>query len=196
MGCGSLPVLCDCRFSCFDPPRFGRNAAECNPYGSVGCGVPWEIIVRLANTLGCNLWLNLPAGVADDYILGLATLLNTTLGPDITVVLEYGNEMWNGHFIGRQINMQLAVQEVDELGIEPDRVVLELTESTLMADSDALRRGFSLVAAPEAEGAPFRLLQDARLAIAWPQAGQIRLAVVPGFIVRKKLTACAASCAT
>jgi hypothetical protein len=63
-------------------------------YGSIGCGVPWEIIVRLANTLGCNLWLNLQAGVADDYILGLATLLNTTLSPGISVVLEYGNEMW------------------------------------------------------------------------------------------------------
>ena len=42
----------------------------------------------------------------------------------------------------------------------------------LALDAEALRRGFSLVAAPEAEGAPFRLLQDARLSIAWPQAGQ------------------------
>ncbi len=39
-------------------------------------------------------------------------------------------------------------------------------------DVDALRRGFSLVAGPETEGAPFRLLQDARLSIAWPLAGQ------------------------
>lgn len=39
-------------------------------------------------------------------------------------------------------------------------------------DTDALRRGFALVAAPEADGAPFRLLQDARLSIAWPVAGQ------------------------
>ena len=39
-------------------------------------------------------------------------------------------------------------------------------------DIAALRAGFSLVAAPEAEAAPFRLLQDARLSIAWPSAGQ------------------------
>lgn len=39
-------------------------------------------------------------------------------------------------------------------------------------DIDALRKGFTLVAAPEAEAVPFRLLQDARLAIAWPLAGQ------------------------
>ncbi|MDP3294380.1 MAG: pirin family protein [Nevskia sp.] len=39
-------------------------------------------------------------------------------------------------------------------------------------DIEALRRGFTRVAAPEAESAPFRLLQDLRLAIAWPVAGQ------------------------
>ncbi len=39
-------------------------------------------------------------------------------------------------------------------------------------DIAALKAGFSLVAAPEAEAAPFRLLQDARLSIAWPSAGQ------------------------
>lgn len=39
-------------------------------------------------------------------------------------------------------------------------------------DVAALRAGFAVVAAPEAEGAPFRLLQDARLSIAWPAAGQ------------------------
>ncbi|MDH4457403.1 MAG: pirin family protein [Nevskia sp.] len=40
-------------------------------------------------------------------------------------------------------------------------------------DADALRAGFSVVAAPEADAAPFRLLQDARLSIAWPVAGQV-----------------------
>lgn len=39
-------------------------------------------------------------------------------------------------------------------------------------DVAALRAGFRTVAAPEGEGAPFRLLQDARLSIAWPAAGQ------------------------
>lgn len=39
-------------------------------------------------------------------------------------------------------------------------------------DAAALRRGFTKVVAPAAEGAPFSLLQDARLFIAWPEAGQ------------------------
>ncbi len=37
-------------------------------------------------------------------------------------------------------------------------------------DVDALRHGFGKVAAPAGEGAPFTILQDARLYIAWPQA--------------------------
>jgi redox-sensitive bicupin YhaK (pirin superfamily) len=39
-------------------------------------------------------------------------------------------------------------------------------------DQDALRRGFVTVVAPKSENAPFTILQDARLLIAWPSAGQ------------------------
>lgn len=39
-------------------------------------------------------------------------------------------------------------------------------------DAAALRAGFTKIVAPAAEGAPFRLLQDARLFIAWPEAAQ------------------------
>jgi redox-sensitive bicupin YhaK (pirin superfamily) len=40
-------------------------------------------------------------------------------------------------------------------------------------DADALRRGFATVVAPAGESAPFSILQDARLLIAWPAAGQV-----------------------
>jgi redox-sensitive bicupin YhaK (pirin superfamily) len=39
-------------------------------------------------------------------------------------------------------------------------------------DADALRRGFTTVVAPKRENAPFTILQDARLLIAWPTAAQ------------------------
>ncbi|MDB5972137.1 MAG: hypothetical protein JWQ90_4587 [Hydrocarboniphaga sp.] len=39
-------------------------------------------------------------------------------------------------------------------------------------DADALRRGFTMVVAPKSENAPFSVLQDARLLIAWPGEGQ------------------------
>jgi redox-sensitive bicupin YhaK (pirin superfamily) len=39
-------------------------------------------------------------------------------------------------------------------------------------DPVALRAGFSKIVAPAAENAPFRIWQDARLFVAWPEAGQ------------------------
>lgn len=42
----------------------------------------------------------------------------------------------------------------------------------LALDVPALRAGFATVVAPAGEGAPFEVLQDARLLIAWPTAGQ------------------------
>ena len=39
-------------------------------------------------------------------------------------------------------------------------------------DPELLRSGFAKIVAPEGEGAPFRIYQDARLYVAWPLAGQ------------------------
>jgi redox-sensitive bicupin YhaK (pirin superfamily) len=39
-------------------------------------------------------------------------------------------------------------------------------------DPAALRQGFTKVIAPEGEDAPFRLYQDARLYVAWPETGK------------------------
>jgi redox-sensitive bicupin YhaK (pirin superfamily) len=54
--------------------------------------------------------------------------------------------------------------ETDTPGAEPGYQQKKL-------DVPALHHGFSKVAAPPGEAAPFRLLQDARLFIAWPRAG-------------------------
>ena len=40
-------------------------------------------------------------------------------------------------------------------------------------DEEALRQGFTTVVAPKAENAAFSILQDARVLIAWPIAGQV-----------------------
>lgn len=58
-----------------------------------------------------------------------------------------------------------------QIWIVPDRRAADPGYQQKALDVAALRAGFSVVAAPEAEAAPFRLLQDARLAIAWPLAG-------------------------
>src|SRR5262249_49525377 len=48
-------------------------------------GVSWEACVELANTLGKDMWVNVPAHASDDYVRQLATLLRDRLRPDLAV---------------------------------------------------------------------------------------------------------------
>lgn len=61
-------------------------------------GVPVEVMVQLANTLGADPWFTLPHLADDDYVRQFATLVQQTLAPDRRVYLEYSNETWNGIF--------------------------------------------------------------------------------------------------
>ncbi|MBV8062887.1 MAG: pirin family protein [Nevskia sp.] len=60
-----------------------------------------------------------------------------------------------------------------QIWIVPDRRGVAPGYQQQALDPAALRAGFTKVAAPEGEGAPLRLYQDARLSVAWPQAGQV-----------------------
>ena len=57
-------------------------------------GVAWEACIDLANQLGTNLYVNVPARATDDYVRRLADLVRTRLRPDLNVYLELGNEQW------------------------------------------------------------------------------------------------------
>jgi redox-sensitive bicupin YhaK (pirin superfamily) len=59
-----------------------------------------------------------------------------------------------------------------QIWIVPDRRGVAPGYQQQALDVPALRAGFARVVAPEGEGAPFRVWQDARLHIAWPAAGQ------------------------
>lgn len=59
-----------------------------------------------------------------------------------------------------------------QIWIEPAVRGVEPTYQQRPLDTAALRQGFQLIVAPAGEPAPFVIRQDARLAIAWPQAGQ------------------------
>ena len=65
---------------------FGRN------------GVPPEVIAELANQTGKNLWLPIPATSTVDYQTELASFLANQLDPDVHLLIEYGNEVWNPDF--------------------------------------------------------------------------------------------------
>jgi hypothetical protein len=88
-----------------------RATPEATHYAS-NMGVPWEHIVALANQTQKDIWINLPIGVDDDYVLQLARLLKRTLNADSRVYLEYSNEIWNGGFAQYNSNRELALAEV------------------------------------------------------------------------------------
>jgi hypothetical protein len=69
-------------------------------------GVPLEVAVDLANAVGADPWLNVPAGADDDYITQMATLVHDMLGPDQKVYVEFSNEVWNGQFQQSQLATQ------------------------------------------------------------------------------------------
>jgi hypothetical protein len=54
--------------------------------------------VQIANELGKDIWINVPALVDDAYVRSLAELLQRTLAPDRAVYVEYSNELWNTQF--------------------------------------------------------------------------------------------------
>jgi len=63
--------------------------------GELDKGVPWEYVVEYANTVGVDIWINVPVSATDDYVRQLAQLLNRQLGAEHTIYVEYANEVWN-----------------------------------------------------------------------------------------------------
>lgn len=61
-------------------------------------GVPVEIMVELANTLGKDAWFNMPHRATDDYVRSFAAYVAANLDPELTAYVEYSNETWNGIF--------------------------------------------------------------------------------------------------
>jgi PA14 domain len=86
--------------------------------GSTGTGVPWEVVIALANETGKDPWINTPAVASVDYITNLANLFAfgsdgvnpytsvqanpvwPPLNPNLKVYIEWSNETWNYHFPG------------------------------------------------------------------------------------------------
>jgi hypothetical protein len=97
-------------------------------------GIAWEYAIELANTIGADAWINLPALADDDYVTNLARLVHSTLRSDLRVWVEYSNELWNGGF--EQQHWNLAAAQAKSL------------DSTLNDDgeADAWMRGQRLAA--------------------------------------------------
>ena len=75
-------------------------------------GVPWEHVIALANQTHKDIWINIPVGADDNYVLQLARLLKSTLNADSKLYVEYSNELWNSQFQQFFTNRDLATKEV------------------------------------------------------------------------------------
>ncbi len=75
------------------PSTFGQSGAK---------GVAFETMIKLANTLGVDPWINVPTAADDRYVEALATLIKNQLNPALKCYIEYSNETWNFGFPGYQ----------------------------------------------------------------------------------------------
>ncbi len=63
-----------------------------------GRGMPYELLVKIANQTRSDLWINIPHMATDDYMLKAATYVKGHLNEDLRVYVEYTNEYWTDLF--------------------------------------------------------------------------------------------------
>lgn len=61
-------------------------------------GVPAEVMLALANTLGADPWFTMPHMADDTFVRKFAQLVEQELDEDLRVYAEYSNEVWNWQF--------------------------------------------------------------------------------------------------
>jgi len=71
-------------------------------------GLPYEVIVELANVTQSNVWINVPHNATEYYVSDMAKYFNESLNKDSKVFLELSNEVWNGAFASQKYFIGLA----------------------------------------------------------------------------------------
>lgn len=76
-------------------------------------GVPYEVMIQLANTAQKDVWICVPHAADNDYIAAMAALFRDRLDPDLHIYLEYSNEVWNWIFEQAHYNVNTAPQTLN-----------------------------------------------------------------------------------
>lgn len=69
-------------------------------------GVPYEVMIELANQTQKDVWICVPHAADEEYVAQMAALFKNGLDTGITVYLEYSNEVWNWIFAQAHYNDQ------------------------------------------------------------------------------------------
>lgn len=82
-------------------PRVGDPTYFLGGWGTRGLGVPFEIIARIANAVGSDVWLNIPSSQneteRDEYVVNVLTMFDQLLPAGKRIYLEYANECFFGN---------------------------------------------------------------------------------------------------
>ncbi len=69
-------------------------------------GVPYEMMIKLANKIDKDIWVCVPHEADDNFIQQMALLFKNQLEPGRKIYLEYSNEVWNWLFEQAHFNDQ------------------------------------------------------------------------------------------
>ena len=77
-----------------------RNSYSANQadWGLEGRGMPYALLVDMANQTRSDLWINIPHTASDQFIREAAAYVKENLDPDLRVMAEFSNEYWTTIF--------------------------------------------------------------------------------------------------
>ncbi|MGL5010720.1 MAG: calcium-binding protein, partial [Paracoccaceae bacterium] len=80
-----------------DWTRNVETADQAN-WGQEGRGMPYELLVEMANETRSDLWVNIPHTASDQYLREAAAYVKANLDPDLRLQVEFSNEYWTTIF--------------------------------------------------------------------------------------------------
>ncbi len=124
-----------------------RTSVDYFTYGTAN-GVPYEIIIQLANQLQKDLWICIPHGANDNYINSMAQMFYNNLDPSLNVYLEYSNEVWNWIFPQSHYNVETAPSNLNygRAYAEKSRNCFRIWKTVFGADGGRILRVLGLQA--------------------------------------------------
>ncbi len=111
-------------------------------------GVPYESMVQLANLTRKDLWICVPHAADSSYVASMAALFRDQLDPQLTIYLEYSNEVWNWIFEQAHYNTANAPAHLNygRAMAEKAGFVFRVWHAVFGAEKDRVKRVLGLQA--------------------------------------------------
>ncbi len=77
-------------------------------------GMSYEHIIEFTNTVNKDAWINIPHLADSNYIYQMATMFKNNMNEDLTLYVEFSNEVWNNIFEYMKADQLLKFNVYDE----------------------------------------------------------------------------------